>query len=169
MPRLNKTTPDYWRVIAAQWDGIDIYEGPKVFASTFNKVSDGSGLLYASHFAQSEICNGGFHQFFWNSTGVLAPEAIKGFKAIGMPQIAAIVEQACSEVGNPYPRDRAERHKRLADIGKQGFDELDKRFFVLIESEAGGFERASDSYAQRLSAARTEVSRSRHRRGERTK
>jgi hypothetical protein len=23
------------------------------------------GLLYAAHFCQSEVCNGGFTQFFW--------------------------------------------------------------------------------------------------------
>ncbi|WP_369973953.1 DUF4375 domain-containing protein [Polaromonas sp. SP1] len=30
--------------------------------------------LFAVHWCQSEICNGGFMQFFANSTGVLAPE-----------------------------------------------------------------------------------------------
>ena len=65
------------------WDAINIYDGPEVFLTTLNHVSREAGLLFAAYFCQTEVCNGGFHQFFFNSTGVLAPEAVDGFTAIG--------------------------------------------------------------------------------------
>ena len=45
-------------------DVINIYDGPEVFLETFQMVDVNPGLFYAACFAQSEICNGGFDQFF---------------------------------------------------------------------------------------------------------
>ena len=100
--------------------------------------------MFAAHFCQSEVCNGGFDQFFWNSTGVLAPEAVEGFRQIGQSQVAALVESAMELLGSPYPRDRDERQERLSHVPKPSLDSLDQKFFSLIESEAGGFEKAAD-------------------------
>jgi hypothetical protein len=74
----------YWNAIDPIWDDIDI-DTSESFQRTFQNVPRKLGLLYAAHFCQSEVCNGGFTQFFRNSTGVLAPEAIEGFAAIGQP------------------------------------------------------------------------------------
>jgi hypothetical protein len=68
----------YWDLVEPVWDEINIYDGPDVFLETFQKVPLKIGYLYAVHFCQSEVCNGGFGQFFFNSTGVLAPEAVRG-------------------------------------------------------------------------------------------
>lgn len=97
-----------------------------------------AGLLFAAHSCQSEVCNGGFQQFFGNSTGVLAPEAVEGFREIGQSQIAALIERAMSLIGTPYPRDREERQARLTQISRSSLDALDEMFYSLIESEAGG-------------------------------
>ena len=106
--------------------------------------------MFAAHFCQSEICNGGFGQFFGNPTGVLAPEAIEGFREIGQMQIAALIESAMALIGSPYPRDRVEREERLSQVSKAALDALDERLFVLIESEAGGFKYAADRYVERM-------------------
>ncbi len=106
--------------------------------------------MFAAHSCQSEICNGGFDQFFWNSTGVLAPEAAEGFREIGQPQIAALIESAMDLVGSPYPRDREERQGRLSQLPGGALDALDQKFFALIESEAGGFQDAADRYVERM-------------------
>ena len=70
----------YWSLVEPISDKIEIYEGPEEFACAFAGVPRPAGLLFAAHFCQSEVCNGGFDQFFSNSTGVLAPEAIEGSK-----------------------------------------------------------------------------------------
>jgi len=135
------------RVFDDAWDLIDIYNGPDIFLCTFASVDRDAGLLYAAHFAQSEICNGGFAQFFSNSTGVLCPEAVSGLSAIGMPGTSALVQEvALLLFGEPYPRARKEREEKLGNIERKILDALDSRFFVLVESEGGGFEAASNAF-----------------------
>lgn len=140
---------DYWSAIEPYLETIDIYEGPRVFLKTMAKAPNHVGLLYAAHWCYSEVCNGGFHQFFSNSTGVLEPEAAKAFRLIGMPRIAKVVERASKHLGRPYPRDRAKRQRRLKLVSKPALDKLDDQFFKLIETENGGFEKAADKYAAR--------------------
>jgi Domain of unknown function (DUF4375) len=137
----------YWTIVKPVWNVINIYDGPEVFRETYDSAPRNSALLFAAHFCQSEICNGGFGQFFWNSTGVLAPEAVEGFRTIGQQQIADLIEKAMSLLGSSYPRGRAERQKHLAAASKTSLDSLDQMFYLLIESEAGGFKAAADRYA----------------------
>jgi Domain of unknown function (DUF4375) len=73
----------YWRLIDPVWDSIDIYSRADVFLETYSAADRRAAMLFSAHFAQSEFCNGGFKQLFWNSTGVLAPEAVLGFQTIG--------------------------------------------------------------------------------------
>jgi hypothetical protein len=98
----------YGKAIDPIWDDIDI-DSVESFQRTFQNVPSELGLLYAAHFCQSEVCNGGFTQFFWNSTGVLAPETVEGFVAIGQVKVADVVRRAMSMLGSPYLRDRAAR------------------------------------------------------------
>src|SRR5215469_3732409 len=137
----------YWSIVEPVWNAINIGDGPEVFAQTFASVPRVSGLMFAAHFCQSEICNGGFRQFFWNSTGVLAPEAVEGFRDIGQAQVAALIEKGMSLFGTVYPRDRIERRARLAEMSRGSFDTLDETFYALIETEAGGFTSAADLYS----------------------
>jgi hypothetical protein len=53
----------YCNAIEPIWDTIEI-DSPESFQSTFSRVPAELGLLYAAHFCQSEVCNGGFAQFF---------------------------------------------------------------------------------------------------------
>lgn len=138
---------EYWRRIEEFWEEINIYDGAEVFLATYRSVPFEAGLLFAAQFCQSEVCNGGFKQFFFNSTGVLAPEAVAGFRAIGQHQTGEVVGGAMKLLGSPYPRDRADRQARLVNLIATTFDVLDDRFYALIGTEAGGFEAASDAYA----------------------
>jgi hypothetical protein len=140
----------YWRLVDPVWEQIDIYEGPEVFLATYRAAERQAGLLFAAHYAESEICNGGFHQLFWNSTGVLAPEAVEGFQVIGMIETAETVSDAMKLLGERYPRDRGERKNILASIQKKMFSELDHQFFGLIGTENGGFEVAADRFASQI-------------------
>ena len=140
----------YWDIVETVWDVIDIYEGPETFRQTYSSVPKESGLMFAAHFCQSEVCNGGFEQFFWNSTGVLAPEAVEGFLEIGLTQVASLISSSMALLGQPYPRDRDERHARLSEVTKGALDPLDESLFALIESEEGGFEAAANRYVDRM-------------------
>lgn len=139
---------DYWDVVGALWDVIDFYEGPEVFLKTYNSVPRGSGLIFAAHYCQWDVCSGGFEQFFWNPTGVLAPEAVEGFREIGLPQAAAVTEAAMELLGPSYPRDRGKRKSRLAQLPQGAFDVLDETFFASIKLESGGFRAAASRYVE---------------------
>jgi hypothetical protein len=136
----------YWDCIEPVWEVINIYEGPEIFLETFSRVENNIGLLYASHFCQSEICNGGFKQFFGNSTGVLAPEAIRGFEMIGMQDVAEIVRQALLLLGDQYPRDRVARREVLQGLEPSTFDRLNERFWELVGDDVQGYEASADKF-----------------------
>jgi Domain of unknown function (DUF4375) len=137
---------DYWSFVNPVLETININETPEVFRRTFDSVPRVSGLMYAAHFCQSEVCNGGFDQLFYNGTGVLAPEAAEAFREIGQTRIAALIESAMNLLGNSYPRDWEDRRDRLSEVPRSALDALDNEFYALIESEAGGFQHAADSY-----------------------
>ncbi len=140
---------EYWDVVELVWDEINIYVVADVFLSTYSSAKWPAGQLYAAHFAQSEICNGGFHQLFWNSTGILSPEAAQGFELIRMPQTANLVTSAMEAVGSPFPRERSERQKALERVSKDRLDRLDQQFCKNIDTENGGFEAAADAFVNK--------------------
>ncbi len=74
--------------------------------------------LYAVRWCDAEVCNGGFHQFYTNATGVLGPEAAEGFEAVGLPACAEIVRGTLAFFGAPFPRERAQRMTQLPTRGK---------------------------------------------------
>jgi Domain of unknown function (DUF4375) len=140
----------YWRLVDPVWEQIDIYSGAGVFLETYTAANREAGLLFAAHFAQSEICNGGFKQLFSNSTGVLVPEAVEGFRVIGMGETANILSAAMRLLGESYPRERGERQSVLAGLDKETLNRLDEKFFVLIETENGGFIQSADKFVSQL-------------------
>lgn len=144
----------YWRVVEAVWDAISIYDGPEVFLRQFSAVPFEKGHLFAVHWCQSEVRNGGFHQFFSNSTGVLAPEAVTGFRVLGLAESSALIQKAMTFFGSKYPRERSTRNEMLDEYAKEHepawdpFTELNDRFYDLLRSENGGFEVVADRYAR---------------------
>ena len=148
----------YWALVEPVWHRVIIYGTPDEFLSQLAALSPPQRHLLACHWCQSEVCNGGFHQFFTNPTGVLSPEAAEGFRTIGMPECARVVEAAMAFFGSPYPRGRGERERALADAPgeeRQAWDPfffLDDEFYDLLGSESGGFTGAADTYAARVAA-----------------
>ena len=145
----------YWQLVEPIWDVISIYDGSEAFEAQYRASPEASRTLFAAHWCQSEVRNGGFEQFFSNSTGVLAPEAVEAFKVIGMPKTARVVETAMTVFGSRYPRDRGEREAIMesaftsCDDESYPFEEFDEEFFDLIKQEGGGFEASADRYAER--------------------
>jgi hypothetical protein len=72
----------YWDVVEPVFKLIDLRDQESFFSTTA-VMPHSVVLLYAAHFCLSEVHNGGFLQFFWNSTGLVAPEAADGFMEIG--------------------------------------------------------------------------------------
>ena len=109
----------YWRLVGPIWKKVSIYYGGDVFLRGYAEISDKQKIVLSTHWAQSEIGNGGLRQFFWNSTGVLAPEAVQGFRALGMVRIASVIEEAMMFFESPYPRDRNKGSKPSKTVKKK--------------------------------------------------
>lgn len=88
MPRPSGHTPGlrYWSLIEPYW--LPLNEAWDLDADSFvvelNKAPLRIQHLYCGHWCQSEVTNGGLYQFFSNTTGLLAPEALFGFREIGL-------------------------------------------------------------------------------------
>jgi hypothetical protein len=57
-------------------------------------LSDGFRAVYSTWWAEAEINNGGFNQYFWNPSGAFASDAVAGFDRIGLPTLARLMERA---------------------------------------------------------------------------
>jgi hypothetical protein len=142
---------------ATAWVGgfLDLTAHGSTLAAQLRQVPRPLLLAFSANRCQSEVCNGGFHQFFYNPSGAIAPEAVEGFLAIGMPNTAAIVEEANAFFGKRFPRSRAERDRKLPGVPDRPREEwdpffaLDERFYAVIRSENGGFDVAADAYIER--------------------
>ena len=80
-----------------------------------------------------EVGNGGFHQYFFNTTGDLSLKAPGAFRAIGAIETADVVEKANELFGSEGPN--VNQLKRQAQLGAftdfhlNKLDELDKFIF----------------------------------------
>jgi len=145
-----------WAKIEDFWDAVSIGDGATVFETQFRALPPGVGHLLATQWFQSETRNGGFHQFFHNSTAMLAPEAVAGLRALGLNDCADLLVEAMRFFGAEYPRDQ---NARIAALDMQSgnrreewdpFFKLDQRNFDLLDNEAGGYELAADRFAATL-------------------
>jgi hypothetical protein len=148
---------DYWQLVEPVWNSLVQWDEIPVFESAFASAEPSARTLFAAHWLYSEVCNGGFHQFYWNSTGVLAPEAADAYAAIGMPRTAEIVRRSIAWFPTPYPRDRESRIELLDRYAethpeiRNPFDSLDEEFYQAAESENGGFVPSANAFAGRNS------------------
>jgi hypothetical protein len=132
---------EYASKIEPLFQKVNIYEDVPSFLASIKDLHYPLLLLYAAHFCLSEVHNGGFLQLFWNSTGVLLPEAVEGYRALGMPKLAATFSSAAGLLGSPYPRDRGKRWDALLRASEHTEDKL-ARIFERTDDLYLGYEEA---------------------------
>jgi Domain of unknown function (DUF4375) len=88
------------------------------------------------HMLEAEVNNGGFHQFFLNSSGEYVPETLSALAEIGATQTRDLVKRATT-VAFPggYPADPADHRTSLAafDEVADALDLLDTEFYRYVE------------------------------------
>jgi hypothetical protein len=142
------------RIVADDTSRVSIYDGPDTFLGQFNSLPIQHRVLFATWWADEEICNGGFLQLFENSTGVLAPDAVSGFRVLDLGDLADVVETAIRSFPAPYPRDRAARRAILSERGatygktKNPFEPLDELYFSKLHAAPNRYQTAADNYAE---------------------
>ncbi len=154
----NEDKPSYWDLLETVLDKVDIHKTPDIFLTQFKLLPQAVGDLYAAHWLVSEVVNGAFPQFFSNSTGVLAPEALIALRRIGLDDAAEITEACMTFFGEEYPRDRATRANMIDWVWNENISEDDEhnldilldlsgQFLDAIGKEQQIFNFAADAYA----------------------
>jgi hypothetical protein len=133
----------YFEVIEPAWWIINIYDGVDAYRESMKNLSKGQIHLVTTIWHVSEVCNGGHCQFYTNSTGIVWPEALAGYRAIGLDELADILQEGADRFGGHLSLDRTERENQL-DAGDDDLDDLDNRFFEI--EKTGRIEEAMMKY-----------------------
>jgi hypothetical protein len=103
-------------------------------------LPDDLRAVFTTMLVEMEVANGGFHQYFWNTSGQYAEAALAGYERLGAAQHAAIMREAMGVFG----REQAQQQAFKATGALQGFadsanqsrlKDLDTRFYQANENE----------------------------------
>jgi hypothetical protein len=93
------------------------------------RLNEGQRAVYALYVADFEILNGGFEQFWFNSSGGVANHLLPAAELVGSPEFAAVFRDAAALwPDGKVPRDRAKREVLLDTIDADKVAELDERY-----------------------------------------
>jgi hypothetical protein len=158
MPRFDRP---YERVILSLWEQFN-HLGPEPWPWTpraiewMSRLPRSRLLLLAAHACWLDAWTAGFHSFFGLSTGIFSPEAAEGFRLLGLPLSAGIIEEANRYFGVEYPRDVNDRMRQLPQHRsakpRNALDDLDERFLKTLEDEQvmhGDWEDLADAFVLR--------------------
>ncbi len=105
---------------------------PRYDRDGFAALTPAEQVAYCVDALEREVNNGGFEQFFWNSSGDTAHETVEALQAIGANNAASIVREAIACFpGGSVPASRDEREGVLSSLGEAPrgkWSELDGRF-----------------------------------------
>lgn len=97
----------------------------------FDALSDAEKLYYSLTLFQDEVNNGGFHQFFFNSSGSYYELIEEGLVTFDEPQALELLHQAKQIVFPEMPVhvDMEKRRELMRGCQPRKLDELDRRFY----------------------------------------
>jgi hypothetical protein len=91
-------------------------------------------LALAVRILVDEVCNGGFLQYFVNTSGDHWRDAREGLAAIGAASDCKLLDQVAARFGPHQPSvDRDQRHRQLARIARRSdrpFEAMEKEFYA---------------------------------------
>ena len=114
--------------------GWAVYE--RLTGTPFEALPEGEQVLVALAEVRSEVNNGGFDQYFFNSAGDHALLAVSAARQAGVEDLAKLLEAAIALLGpGPFQTDRGLRHERLAGLPERALEPLDERYLALESSQ----------------------------------
>jgi len=120
-------------VIHPVWWTATIYDGPAAYEKSLQLFTRPQRQVFAMLWYKEEVDNGGHDQFYSNSTGIVWRDALEGFEAAEMPEVAANLRESANRLGGSPPLDRRER-QALLDSKSADFADLDDKFYELDEA-----------------------------------
>lgn len=109
----------------------------KVDETGFNRVSTAERVFYCVYWLEAEVNNGGFHQFFYNSSGDYALETAAALAEIGAVYTKQLLEQAFTVFPQQAPpKHRGLRQQQLLAISEDQenfLSSLDEKFYLYVD------------------------------------
>ncbi|MGB2552936.1 DMP19 family protein [Campylobacter sp. MOP51] len=115
-------------IVEPMWGTISIYDGHEKYLQSAQNFTLEQRYLLAITWYFAEVNNGGHHQFFYNSTGIVWEDALNGFKRFGMNEYAANFQKVIDYCGGTISFDREERYRMLEIL-----EENEEEFYKLLD------------------------------------
>ena len=128
-----QATDDMWTINEPMYWTINIYGSYDDYLESAKPFTLEQRYLNAISWYFAEVNNGGHHQFFYNSTGIVWEDALAGLRLFKMDTLADNLQSVIDYFGGSVPFDREERWAILKDWDDEVFDFLDKKDDVVYE------------------------------------
>lgn len=132
---------DTMNVIEPLWWNCNIYDGKDIYYSSLEGFSKEQIYVFAICWYEAEVNNGGHHQFYFNSTGIVWEEAMQGFKEIGLDEYFHIIKESVDRMEGYPIKDEWARYEQMRRL-EVDFDDLDMKFYeskVNLDSALQGY------------------------------
>ena len=102
------------------------------YGERLDNLSAPQRVFYLNQNLEREVNNGGFHQFFFNSSGDHADETVGALEAIGALKTAELLRGAIGKFPDgKVPKDQDERQVLMLDtLPNSIFGDVDEKFFA---------------------------------------
>ncbi|MEO7298063.1 MAG: DUF4375 domain-containing protein [Verrucomicrobiota bacterium] len=138
------------KLIETIWDDVDDLNSP-TFKRLWNNLSSGQQALFGISLLESEVDNGGIHQFFFNSSGLLAHEALDGLKTLRAKKHVELLEKVFALFPDEkIPKQRKQRQKLLKQVTDKITEKIFDRPFYRLSRNRG---TSLDSYVLKYLAS----------------
>ena len=122
---------DLWRIIEPMWSLVNIYGTHEEYLQSAEIFTQEQRCLLALQWYAAETDNGGHHQLFFNSTGIVWKDALEAFKLFGIDNLYNNLLEVIEFFGGVVSFDRKQRWdmlKKAEEKDEESFwDFLDKR------------------------------------------
>lgn len=109
----------------------------KYLADGLHGLTEVERTVCAVWIVDSEVNNGGFDQYFFNSSGDIYPEVPDALERIGAPRAASLARRAIAAFPSGQPAlENFARQDQLLSLTEQNdafFEELDQAWYTEIE------------------------------------
>ena len=131
---------------------MEALDDPIEYRRQIELLSDSVRQIIATEILLWQVNNGGFHQYFFNSYGIMVRDAVEGLRRIELAKYADIVDRATVLLGDEFPEDRSKRIDLVGETpnSRIDFDPLDEEFFSLDPDMSGFAYDALDAYAEAM-------------------
>jgi len=124
------TNNDSWDIIAPLQQTVSIYDSVEKYESDLKKFTQEQRYVFAINWYAADVNNGGHHQFYLNSTGIVYSDALQGLKVIGALEFFKILEESSIKMAGGLSPNRNIRMDFLQEHDID-FEDIDNKFYKL--------------------------------------